>query len=105
MRCSRLSSTLLVCAILSAVLASAQTGSIAGSVKDSAGAALPGAQVRLDSSNTVFVSDGQGQFMMTSVRPGEHTLIVSYVGFSATTAQVAVSAGQVTEANIAMNVA
>src|SRR5215469_16414957 len=101
----RASLLLLTSTTFGAVLLSAQTGSIAGTVKDSAGAVLPGASVKLDSVTSSFISDSQGQFTITGVRSGEHTLVVNYVGFSATTANVNVSSGQVAHVNILMNVA
>ena len=102
---SRLTSSLFIGAIFSAMFASAQTGSIAGTVKDSAGAVLPGAKVKLDSTSTFFISDAQGEFTIPGIRSGEHTLVVSYLGFSSTTANVTVPMGQVAHANIVMNVA
>ena len=91
--------------LLGTLLASAQTGVIAGTVKDSAGAVLPGATVKLDSGTAVATSDGQGQFTIPAVSPGTHTLTVGYVGFSASTASATVQANQVTHVDVLMKVA
>jgi hypothetical protein len=63
----------------------AQVGAIAGTVKDSSGAVLPGARVQVEQGPS-GVSDAQGQFLIGNVSPGSHKITVSYVGFSPSTA-------------------
>jgi TonB-dependent receptor len=80
--------------LLGLASALAQVGGIAGTVKDSSGAVLPGARVQVEQGPSA-VSDAQGQFLIGNVPAGSHKLSVSYVGFAAFDASVAVSAGQV----------
>lgn len=80
---------------LTAATAQVDKGSIAGTVKDSTGAVLPGARVELQQKGPSAVSDAQGQFMIPSLAPGSYTLAVSYVGFSPFSTSVTVSAGQI----------
>ncbi len=80
-------------------------GTIAGSVKDSAGGVLVGALVELQPTGKRAVSDDQGQFRIPDVAPGEYTLTASYVGFGAFSASVKVEAGQVGTVDVALKVA
>jgi len=82
--------------VLCLIPANAQEGkgSIAGSVKDSAGGVLVGALVELQPTGKRAVSDDQGQFRILDVAPGEYTLTASYVGFGAFSTSVKVEAGQ-----------
>src|SRR5713101_5082611 len=93
--------------VLSMIPANAQEakGTIAGSVKDSAGGVLVGALVELQPTGKRAVSDDQGQFRILDVAPGEYTLTASYVGFSAFSTTVKVEWGQVATADVAMKVA
>ncbi len=68
---------LAVCLLLMPVLASAQTGagSIAGVVRDTTGAVLPGVTVEASSPALIekvrsVVSDGEGQYKIIELRPG-----------------------------------
>jgi TonB-dependent receptor len=87
------------------VSAAAPSGTIQGSVVDTAQAILRGATVTLDSGTATVTSDSQGQFTIPNVPSGEHKLTVSYVGFTPATAKVTVAAGQTARANVVMNVA
>jgi TonB-dependent receptor len=80
-------------------------GTIAGSVKDSAGGVLVGALVELEPTGKRAVSDDQGQFRIPDVAPGEYTLTATYVGFSPFSTSVTVAAGQLATADVAMKVA
>jgi len=91
-------------ALLSSSAAVAQVGAISGTVKDTSGAVLAGAQVELDK-GPAAVSDGEGQFTISNVAPGSHTVTVNYVGFTPATTTVTVTAGQTARANIALDVA
>jgi Carboxypeptidase regulatory-like domain/TonB-dependent Receptor Plug Domain len=82
-------------ALLIPAAAQVDKGSIAGTVKDSTGAVLPGARVELQQKGPSAVSDAQGQFMIPGLAPGSYTLAVSYVGFSPFSTSVTVSAGQI----------
>jgi len=91
--------------VLGLGLAAAQVGSIAGTVKDSSSAVLPGATVKLSPGDASATSNGQGEFAIPGVAPGAYTITVEYVGFSPLTTSVTVVAGQVARANVVMNVA
>jgi TonB-dependent receptor len=82
----------------------AQVGGVAGTVKDSTGAVLPGARVELQHGASA-VSDSQGQFTITNVAPGTYTAAVHYVGFSSSTATVTVTAGQMARLSVVLEVA
>lgn len=83
----------------------APNGTIQGTVTDSGQAILPGATVKLDHGNVTVTTDSQGQFTMTNIEPGAHTLTVEYVGFSSSRSNVAVAAGGIVRVNVVMNVA
>ena len=81
------------------------TGSISGRAVDRQGAILPGAQVKLQPGDISAATDGQGQFNLIGLAPGEYTLTISYVGFAIFTKQVQVTAGQASrvEANMVVS--
>src|SRR4029453_8913479 len=65
----------------------AQTSAIAGIVKDSSGAVLPGVTVEASSPALiekvrVAVSDGAGQYKITALRPGTYTVTFTLPGFA-----------------------
>jgi TonB-dependent receptor len=69
-------------------------GLISGTVVDSQGAAVPGAQLKLSPLAITVVSNDQGEFRLPEVPAGKYTLTVSYVGFQPQTSNVEVAAGQ-----------
>ena len=91
-------------ALLFSSPALAQVGGIAGTVKDSTGAILPGARVELRNGPSA-VSDGQGQFTIANIAPGTYTATVNYVGFASSITSVTVAAGQTARLNIVLGVA
>src|SRR6266487_940566 len=75
--------------ILSSSVVRAQTGTagIAGSVRDSSGAVLPGVTVEAASPALIerirtVVSDGQGEYKIVSLPPGIYSVSFSLAGFS-----------------------
>src|SRR5580704_16794548 len=72
------------------------SGRVAGTVKDTAGAVLQGAQVILQPIGITVVSNSQGAYLIPSVKPGTYTLSISYVGFATSVDTITVSAGQTT---------
>src|SRR5438045_9219485 len=65
----------------------AQTSAIAGVVKDTSGAVLPGVTVEAASPALIekvrsAVTDGSGQFKITALRPGTYTVTFTLPGFS-----------------------
>src|ERR1035441_3158652 len=93
------------------ILAHSQTdrATITGTVKDPAGAVLPGATVTATNvgTNAVFTTptNGEGVYTIPGMPVGEYRLDVSLAGFKTYT-QIGISpvAGQVITANIAMKV-
>src|SRR5258706_14785616 len=85
----------LIVAFLGPSLATAQSdrGAIAGTVKDSTGAVLPGARVELQQKGPSAVSDAQGQFTLIDIAPGKYTLRVSASGFALFSTDLTVSSG------------
>ena len=78
-----------------ATFAQVDRGTIAGTVKDSTGAVLPGARVELQQKGPSAVSDAQGQFLISSLLPGNYTVTVSYLGFAPFETSVTVAGGQI----------
>src|SRR5215471_1270858 len=69
------------------MLASAQTSSIAGTVKDASGGVLPGVTVEASSPALIektrtVVSDGSGQYKIIELRPGTYTVTFTLTGFT-----------------------
>ena len=67
--------------------ASAQTSSIAGTVKDTTGAVMPGVTVEASSPALIekvrsAVTDGAGQYKIVTLRPGTYTVTFTLPGFS-----------------------
>ena len=89
--------------ILGSSTALAQSGGIAGTVKDSTGAVLPGARVEVLQGPS-SVSDVQGQFLIANLPPATYKLNVTYVGFTSFAADVTVTAGQTAHLDAALTV-
>jgi hypothetical protein len=73
--------------VLLPVVASAQTSAVAGTVKDTSGAVLPGVTVEASSPVLIervrsAVSDGNGQYKIEALRPGTYTVTFTLPGFS-----------------------
>jgi TonB-dependent receptor len=75
------------------------TGTIDGTVKDSTGAVLPGAQIVLTPSGAIVASGSEGNFSIRDVRPGTYTATISYVGFGKFTSTININPGQTVELN------
>src|ERR1700687_3183355 len=77
----------IACCLFLPTLAAAQTGAIAGVVKDATGAVLPGVTVEASSPALIervrtVVSDGEGQYKIVDLRPGAYTVTFTLAGFS-----------------------
>ena len=81
-----------------------ESGSVSGTVKDSSGAVLPGAQIVLQPGSTTVASNAQGDFRIQNVRPSTYTVTVSDVGFANSVSTIVVQAGENTLANVTMKV-
>src|SRR5215831_7285881 len=69
-----------------AALAQGQSGSIAGVVKDTTGAVLPGVTVEASSPALIeksrsVVTDGSGAYKIIDLRPGTYTVTFTLTGF------------------------
>lgn len=62
--------------------ASAQTGTVKGTVKDANGSPLPGASVTVQGRKTGTTTDVNGSYTL-KLPPGQYTLVVTFVGQSA----------------------
>jgi len=76
------------CVALWSTIASAQTSSIAGLVKDASGAVLPGVVVEASSPVLIekvrsVVTDGEGQYKIINLRPGTYVVTFTLTGFTA----------------------
>ncbi|HEV2983888.1 MAG TPA: carboxypeptidase regulatory-like domain-containing protein, partial [Vicinamibacterales bacterium] len=86
-RIARLGFVALVSTVLGPGLAFAQTGSIAGVVKDTSGAVLPGVSVEASSPALIekvrtVITDGSGQYKVVDLRPGTYTVTFTLAGFN-----------------------
>jgi TonB-dependent receptor len=79
-------------------------GVVSGSVKDTAGAVLQGAQIALQPTAITVASDAQGNFVIPNLAPGTYTVTISYVGFNNTVSTVEVKPGQTTSLNATMTI-
>src|SRR2546425_9793613 len=75
------------CLVLLPTSVFAQGGSIAGVVKDTSGAVLPGVTVQIASPALIektreTVSDGTGQYRIVDLRPGTYSLTATLTGFN-----------------------
>ncbi len=86
-RCSRIGVMAALCVFLGHAAAFAQNGEIAGVVKDSSGAVLPGVTVEASSPALIekvrsVVTDSQGQYRIIDLRPGSYVVTFTLPGFS-----------------------
>jgi len=93
--------------LLPGIVAWGQTskGAIAGEVRDSAGAALPGARVELQPQVRPITTDAQGVFTITGLVPGTYGVTISYVGFATYIGNVTIAAGQTGHIDAVLTVA
>ena len=97
--------TSLLAIFMSTGFAQNATGSISGTVVDTAGAALQGALIELEPKALTLSSNNLGSFSINNLTPGNYKLTVSYVGFAPYTSEVAVTAGQTTRVSPVLKVA
>jgi TonB-dependent receptor len=77
-------------------------GRVSGIVTGPSGDLLRGAQVRIDGSDIVAVSDNDGRFLLQRVPTGTQQLSVAYVGFETGHQSVAVTAERVEDIRIVL---
>ena len=81
-----------------------QAGSISGTLTDSAGAVLRGAQVSISAKGTIVSTDEQGRFFFSGLQPGDYAVSVSYIGFQKLTKTVTVNSGASTLVSLQLQV-
>ena len=82
--------------LMSAIIASAQTGSLSGRVTDETNQPLPGASVSLQGTDLSTSTDVNGYFKLNKVPAGTATLIVRFVGYTLSERTVTVGDSEVT---------
>jgi len=94
-------SVLFFCSLLWAVFlilpghAQAQdAATVRGVVEDSTGTPLPGANVRVQGTQQGVSTDGSGTYELSSVSPGERTIVASFVGYEQTSRTVTLEPGE-----------
>src|SRR6266568_4288949 len=100
-----LTALLLILSLSITAVGQSAKGAISGRIVDSAGAVLPGARIDLQPRAVSAVTNGQGEFTISDLPPGEYTLTVHYVGFSTFSQQVTVAAGQAARVDATLQVA
>ena len=91
---ARISALLILVCLIATLGAAQDRGTIAGTITDAAGAALPGVTVTLsgpDKRSTV--TDAQGRFSFVGVLPGEYQLSAALAGFTTVQHRFTLAAG------------
>ena len=104
---SLLAAILLAAVLSSTVIAQSATGTISGTVKDSAGAAIGGAAVSLVRAHAILrstVTDSDGKFSFDTVAPGSYAVVITRSGFGSFSNAVQVSPGNTKEVNANLEV-
>jgi hemoglobin/transferrin/lactoferrin receptor protein len=104
---SLMSATLWLVILSVTLVAQSSTGSISGTVRDVAGAAVGGAEVSLVHSQAVLrttVTNADGKFNLDNVAPGSYAILVSHPGFGKYSDAVQVSSGDKKELNVELEV-
>jgi TonB-dependent receptor len=70
------------------------TGSIQGTVTGPAGGVVANVKVTVEGTNLATQTDGKGDYRLSTVPPGEHTVVFDYLGLQTASAVVTVTAGQ-----------
>ena len=79
-----------------------ETGSISGRITDTDHQTLPGATITIEDLHTGVISDINGFYTLTNIKPGTYTVKVSYVGYSPIVRKITVRGKKVEEADIVM---
>ncbi|PWN05245.1 SusC/RagA family TonB-linked outer membrane protein [Rhodohalobacter mucosus] len=93
--------TVCIMVLLSAQIAFAQTGRIAGQVTDAeTGETIPGANILVTELERGTASDADGNYEIANIRPGTYTITATFVGYRAFRQAIEVNANQTTTLNI-----
>lgn len=93
----------LLCANAAEVTSLPNAGTVRGRIVDADEGILPGATVYIKSLKTSVVSDENGFYNLTNIKPGTYNVTVSYVGYKPVTTTVTISGGGTVERNIVMS--
>ncbi len=92
-----------VAAVASMATARAQgTGEVAGTITDSLGAPIVGATVRVEGSDRMGITHGNGTYVMFLVPEGEQTLMITATGFQARCETAYVVAGATARMDVSL---
>ncbi|MDZ7363013.1 MAG: SusC/RagA family TonB-linked outer membrane protein [candidate division KSB1 bacterium] len=95
--------SVLVLSLLVANLAFAQRGTIAGKVTDAkSGQGLPGANVLVQGLDYGAATNVDGEFTITGVPAGTHSVIARFIGYKSVIKQVTVTGGGIAELNFSL---
>jgi TonB-dependent receptor len=86
-------------------MAQVNRATISGHVADTGGGILQGASVKVQPEGVSAVSDSQGQFIITHLPAGSHTITISYSGFSLFSKTLNLNAGQTVSVDAILEVA
>ncbi|HKG05883.1 MAG TPA: TonB-dependent receptor [Pedobacter sp.] len=84
----------ILCTYVFFAKAQTQVAGISGKLKNSAGAPIPAATVRVQNTSYGSVSDVNGNYNITNVKPGNYIVTVSAIGFKAEKKTIKLDAGQ-----------
>lgn len=82
--------------VLFAQAALAQNGIVSGRITDEIGLGLPGANVYIVEAGKGVPTDVNGNYTIVEVPAGEHTIMVSFIGYKRIEKKITVTAGQTT---------
>jgi TonB-dependent receptor len=82
----------------------ADNGSVSGTVKDTGGAVLAGAQIVLQPSGATAASNATGGYLIQNVTPGTYTVTISYVGFTSSVTTITVTAAHTSTLDVSLKV-
>ncbi len=103
----RVTVMMMLAAMLSAqaaeVVPEASLGAVRGRVVDASKEVLPGASVYIESLQTGVVSDVNGFYNLSNLKPGTYKVTVSYVGYTPVTTTVTITGSGAVERDIVMN--
>lgn len=100
--------TVLLAATAPPLVAQGRLATLAGTVVDETGAAIPRASVTVGRDAASFVrdlaADGQGSFALSDLLPGEYTVMVSSSGFTVATDRLTLQAGETRRLRLTLRV-
>lgn len=93
---------LFIAFIFISLFASAQKGTVSGTVRDANGKALAGASIQAQGSTGGVIADNNGNYSIP-LNPGRQTIIISFAGFAPMRTAVTVTSGGNTSQDITLS--